>query len=152
MVRDENGQLTGEFKTGVKKETVEKGIKELQSHQMKFYLGQIMSDTDFMRTLDGLSAVDGKNYDAIKAIYDSKKNEFINKNSGSERVNNLMQSVVGEIKQQEGFSSTAYPDGAGYSVGYGFQTIDGKPVTKGQTITQEQADRELGTQLANHSN
>lgn len=43
------------------------------------------------------------------------------------------------IEQFEGFSPTAYPDGAGYSIGYGHQIIPGDGLTTASVLTQSQA-------------
>ena len=54
-----------------------------------------------------------------------------------------LQTSIEYIKKFEGFSSTAKKDSRGYSVGYGFNFIDGKRVQKGQTITKAQADKQI---------
>lgn len=53
------------------------------------------------------------------------------------------------LKALESFSPRAYRDGPGYSIGYGFQTWQGRRVTRRYPgkVTQEQAERELYEQL-----
>lgn len=61
------------------------------------------------------------------------------------------------IRDFEGFVEHAYPDPASgaepWTIGYGFTTVNGRPVQPGQTITRAEADRELQRQAqacANH--
>ena len=52
------------------------------------------------------------------------------------------------IKKEEGFRTKAYLDSAGVpTIGFGFTTIDGKPVKMGDTITREEALTQLEKQL-----
>lgn len=60
--------------------------------------------------------------------------------------------VKEKIKQEEGFREDAYLDQAGVpTIGYGFTTINGRPVQIGDTISLEQAERELDKQVKAHS-
>ena len=53
------------------------------------------------------------------------------------------------MKQREAFRAQSYPDAGGkYSIGYGFTTWKGQPVTPGMTITRAEADEELQRQVA----
>jgi lysozyme len=55
------------------------------------------------------------------------------------------------LKKKEGFKEQAYIDGAGKpTIGYGFTTINGKPVKMGDTITREEADAELQKQIGKY--
>lgn len=61
------------------------------------------------------------------------------------------------IRDFEGFVDHAYPDPASgaepWTIGYGFTTLNGRPVQPGQTITRAEADGELQRQAqacANH--
>ncbi|MEB3324393.1 MAG: C39 family peptidase [Cyanobacteriota bacterium] len=61
------------------------------------------------------------------------------------------------IREFEGFVDHAYPDPATgadpWTIGYGFTTLEGRPVQPGQTITPAEADEELQRQAqvcANH--
>jgi tape measure domain-containing protein len=81
----------------------------------------------------------------IDTLNDSKALADIKEIAGNTKI---LPSLVNIIKNSEGFSPTAYPDGRGYSVGYGFQTVGGVPTTAGTTMTREEADRELIRQLA----
>lgn len=60
--------------------------------------------------------------------------------------------VSSVIRDQEGFSPTAYRDGGGWSIGFGSQTLNGQPVRPGQTISPQEAERLLAEQIARHSN
>lgn len=52
------------------------------------------------------------------------------------------------VKKEEGFRTKAYLDSAGVpTIGFGFTTIDGKPVKMGDTITREEALTQLEKQL-----
>ena len=52
------------------------------------------------------------------------------------------------VKKEEGFRTKAYLDSAGVpTIGFGFTTIDGKPVKMGDTITREEALNQLDKQL-----
>lgn len=52
------------------------------------------------------------------------------------------------IKKEEGFRTKAYLDSAGVpTIGWGFTTIDGRPVKMGDTITREEALTQLEKQL-----
>ena len=59
------------------------------------------------------------------------------------------------IKQFEGVRLNAYPDpgtgGDPWTIGYGATQIDGKPVRKGITITQEQAEALLHEDIERHA-
>ena len=56
------------------------------------------------------------------------------------------------IRDFEGFSSTAYPDpasgGEPWTIGYGFTTIDGRPVRRGDTMPQAAALARLDADVA----
>lgn len=53
------------------------------------------------------------------------------------------------IKKWEGFRANAYQDPVGvWTIGYGTTRINGKPVTRGMTITQEEAENILRQQVA----
>lgn len=56
---------------------------------------------------------------------------------------------VAFLRRMEGFSPTAYKDSKGYSIGYGFQTWQGRRVTRTypRRVTLEQAEAELARQL-----
>lgn len=57
------------------------------------------------------------------------------------------------LKEQEGLRLTAYPDGKGYSIGYGAQTYeDGKKVQKGDTITPARAEQLLNFHAGKSAN
>lgn len=58
------------------------------------------------------------------------------------------------IKQFEGCRLTAYQDSVGvWTIGYGWtQPIDGKPVAKGMTITQQKANHLLTEGVAQYEN
>lgn len=73
---------------------------------------------------------------------------------GFSNVGNGTNSVTSSLlKQLEGFSTTAYRDGAGWSIGYGNQTHpDGTPVRQGDRIDPSQGDRYLQSALQSHSN
>lgn len=61
--------------------------------------------------------------------------------------------IVGEvIRQEEGFSPTAYRDAGGWSIGFGSQTLNGQPVQPGMTISPADAERLLAEQIQRHSN
>lgn len=60
--------------------------------------------------------------------------------------------VSSVIRDQEGFSSTAYRDAGGWSIGFGSQTLNGQPVRPGQTISPQEAENLLAEQIARHSN
>lgn len=52
------------------------------------------------------------------------------------------------IEESEGFRANAYLDQAGVpTIGYGFTSIDGKPVKMGDTITEEDADKQYEKQI-----
>lgn len=52
------------------------------------------------------------------------------------------------IKKEEGMRNTAYLDEAGVpTIGYGFTTLNGKPVKMGDTITTDEANEELQRQI-----
>lgn len=53
------------------------------------------------------------------------------------------------IKAKEGFSNTAYPDGKGYSIGYGHQIVGGDGLSKDSVITRSQAEQLLNHDIAN---
>jgi len=57
------------------------------------------------------------------------------------------------IRRFEGFVDHAYPDpasgGEPWTIGYGFTTLEGRPVQPGQTISREQAELELQRQVQN---
>lgn len=56
------------------------------------------------------------------------------------------------IRNEEAFRENAYLDEAGIpTVGYGFTTINGRPVQLGDTISEEQAEQELNRQVKAHS-
>ena len=59
------------------------------------------------------------------------------------------------IKQFEGCRLTAYPDpgtgGEPWTIGYGATLIDGKPVRRGKTITQAEADALLTEDIERHA-
>lgn len=55
------------------------------------------------------------------------------------------------IQSQEGFSPTAYRDAGGWSVGFGNQTINGRPVQPGDTITPAEAQNLLAQAIQQHS-
>lgn len=53
------------------------------------------------------------------------------------------------ICEFEGFRANAYPDVGGvWTIGYGTTRIDGKPVTKGMTCTEEQAKQWMSDDCA----
>lgn len=58
------------------------------------------------------------------------------------------------IKQFEGCRLTAYQDSVGvWTIGYGWtQPVDGKPVAKGMTITQQKANQLLTEGVAQYEN
>lgn len=58
------------------------------------------------------------------------------------------------IKQFEGCKLTAYQDSVGvWTIGYGWtQSVDGKPVAKGMTITQQKADDLLKQGVVQYEN
>lgn len=57
-----------------------------------------------------------------------------------------------EVIGSEGFRSEAYLDQAGIpTVGYGFTSLNGQPVTKDTVITREEADAELQKQIDRHA-
>lgn len=58
------------------------------------------------------------------------------------------------IKQFEGCRLTAYQDSVGvWTIGYGWtQPVDGKPVAKGMTITQQKANQLLTEGVARYEN
>lgn len=59
----------------------------------------------------------------------------------------ISDSGVENLRRREGFSATPYQDSGGLAIGYGMHTWKGQPVTKGLTITKEQADQELARQV-----
>lgn len=53
------------------------------------------------------------------------------------------------LKESEGFRANAYPDSGGtWTIGYGTISVDGKPVMRGMTCTQQQAELWLEADLA----
>lgn len=57
---------------------------------------------------------------------------------------NASSDLIFFLKQQEGLRLTAYPDGKGYSIGYGVQTYEnGAAVKAGDTITNIRAEQLL---------
>lgn len=53
------------------------------------------------------------------------------------------------LKESEGFRANAYPDSGGtWTIGYGTTVVDGKPVMRGMTCTQQQAELWLEADLA----
>jgi len=60
-----------------------------------------------------------------------------------------LQLAAALIESYEGLRLTAYQDTRGiWTVGFGSTSIGGKPVVKGQTITQEQAEAALSDYLS----
>ena len=62
------------------------------------------------------------------------------------------QKCIDIIKKYEGFSTTAYPDpktrGAPWTIGYGFTTVKGRLVQKGDVMSVEEADEHFPLELA----
>jgi len=59
--------------------------------------------------------------------------------------------AINLIKQYEGLRLTSYQDSVGiWTIGYGTTSINGTPVSQGQTITQAQADEYLLTHIQNN--
>ncbi len=57
------------------------------------------------------------------------------------------------IASKEWFRDTAYQDSAGvWTIGYGTTKINGKPIQPWQKITQADAQKQLGADIAKHSN
>ena len=89
-----------------------------------------------------------KGYSLVYNVYNEKIGESTFLYGDDEaRVNNLLEKQSSFIRGEEGFSSTAYPDGNNFSIGFGMQTFQGKPVTEGMTITRDQAKTEFARQL-----
>lgn len=63
---------------------------------------------------------------------------------------NVSEHIIDELKAEEGFSATAYPDSTGYSIGHGtyIDTPEEQPLLN-QTITREQADALLRQHVQN---
>lgn len=62
-------------------------------------------------------------------------------------------STLDIIKQREWFRDKAYLDSAWIpTIGYGFTSINGRPVKMGDTITQAQADEYLPQKVAQYQN
>ena len=57
---------------------------------------------------------------------------------------NFTSTTLQLVRDFEGLKLSAYPDAAGYSIGYGSQTYEnGQKVKKGDTITQQRAEQLL---------
>lgn len=98
-----------------------------------------ISDTNTLNSL----------YKAAQIATSNRVVQRANQNTQQTPSQNLITSF---IKREEGFSTTAYRDGKGYSIGYGNQTHpDGTPVRAGDRIDTSQADQYLQAALNTHS-
>ena len=74
--------------------------------------------------------------------------------TGKENIQNMKTSERGIefIKQREGFSPTAYWDNKQFSIGYGSGKTKGRVVQPGDTVTKEQAEKDLQNELPRYEN
>ena len=106
----------------------------------------------FKSTLFGMSVPQAA--DLLSDVYSGGSVEDIRNviDTRRQKLNQAPEGVVELIKAEEGFRENAYLDQAGVpTIGFGFTTLNGKPVQIGDTISREQAERELETQIQNHS-
>jgi len=106
----------------------------------------------FKSTLFGMSVPQAS--DLLADIYSGGSVEDVRNaiDTRRQKLNRAPEGVTELIKSEEGFRENAYLDQAGVpTIGYGFTTLNGQPVKLGDTISRDQAERELETQIQNHS-
>lgn len=146
---DDNGNFTGYFDGYTNAGRVKELIQETSSIYYKNLI--LAEDKEFWTRNAKYIDANAENYSDIRDLFTTLKSQ--KKNSASSgmdrtsRIQDVLNQHTSFIKGEEGFSSKAYPDGAGYSVGYGFQTVGGVPVTANTTMSLSEAKQEFSTQL-----
>jgi lysozyme len=84
------------------------------------------------------------------AVYEATQGNYLSpiQDTTDAAANNVSADGIALIQSQEGFSAKAYPDGNGYSIGYGHQIIPGDGLTPQSVITQAQALQLLNSDIA----
>ena len=127
-------------------------INKVKAAQMKVAIRASMTADQYAAT--GLR--DTQDLSTLTSAYNQVKNRSAN-NTAAQGIDYAQYDLAGQLaptfnqlQSEEGFRTEAYRDGTGYSVGFGTQTVGGKPVQAGQTITPETAAKETVSQVLNN--
>lgn len=153
-VKDEDGNIIGQF--DMTEEKFKSSVKKILASQ---YRSKIISTQGMSADRYTELGVSDMSVDELKQLSNTlteptldkplNSNEFYQKLLQASEPTAPSQETISLIESEEGFRNNAYRDATGkWTIGFGTTEINGRPVRKGDTITREEAAREMQAQLA----
>lgn len=139
----------GDGRSNLSEKEFKARLNDLKKGSMKVFIRNNMTQEQY----NALGLKNEQSFDKVLEMYKKIKDRQPQSNGvdyAAQDISANLAPTFDLIKNQEGFSATAYPDGGRYSIGYGTQSVGGKPVVAGQTITKEQAAEETLSQIINN--